>query len=189
MTTQDLNVRAITERLRPYLGLAASLSLFGGLLGTGCAANTPKQGLAEKTQPYYLDAQLCRAKSPDKTLASGEDPAAHVDEAVYLKCMKQAGYQQEAKTDPLLVALKRCQKEGTRTVSASGEQGQVPPTPAAVRICLKSRGFPSTGEAPAAKTSSMNGSQKRPEGPEPVPSSSKDAVQTVIIPKRIPGVQ
>jgi len=189
MRIQDPTLRAIAEKSRRHHRLALDLMLFAGLFGTGCAANTPKQGLAEKTQPYYQDAQLCRAKSPDKTLASGEDPAAHVDEAAYLKCMKQAGYQQEAKTDPLLAALKRCQKEGTKTVSASGEQGLAPPTPTAVRSCLKSRGFPSTGEAPAAKTSSMNGSQKRPEGPESAPSSSKDSVQTVIIPKRIPGVQ
>lgn len=188
MTTQNPTVRAIAEKSRRHHRLALDLMLFVGLLGTGCAANTPQQGLAEKTQPYYQDAQLCRAKSPDKTLASDEDPAAHVDETAYLTCMKQAGYQQEAKTDPLLTALKRCQKQGTKTVSASGEQGQVPPTPAAVRSCLKSRGFPSTGEAPPAKTSSMKGSQKRPEDPESPPSSSKDAVQTVIIPKRIPGV-
>ncbi len=187
MRNQHFTLRAITEKPAQHHRLAIALMLLTGLLGTGCAANTPKQGLAEKTQPYYQDAQLCRAKSPDKALPPGEDPAARVDQAAYLKCMKQAGYQQEANTDPLLAALKRCQKEGTKTVSASGEQGQLPPTPTAIRSCLKSRGFPSTGEAPAAKTPSMNGSQKRLEGPEPPPS--KGSVQTVIIPKRIPGVQ
>ena len=130
MRTQDPTVRAIAEKSRRHHRLALDLMLFVGLLGTGCAANTPKQGLAEKTQPYYQDAQLCRAKSPDKTLASGEDPAAHVDETAYLKCMKQAGYQQEAKTDPLLTALKRCQKEGTNKDKCPHH---LPPSEAALR--------------------------------------------------------
>jgi hypothetical protein len=122
-----------------------SLVLF---LQTGCAANTPTQAYSAKTGPYYQDAQLCRARNPAKSPAPGADPAASLDRVGYLRCMNGMGYQQDAKTDPLLKALKVCQ-QGASTVSARGVKTVKPQTPAGLRDCLKHRGFPS---APAPAT-------------------------------------
>lgn len=179
------------------------------LLQNGCAANTPTQAANEKTAPYYQDAQLCRARHPARSLAANVDPATTVDSAGYLKCMGQMGYQQDAKTDPLLVALKKCQSQGTTSVSASGAKSTQPPTPAAFRLCLKQRGFPSAGQPPAGSViaGAPVASARSPEAATPATPSSKtrksktqgstsasgkndkDRVQTVYIPRRTPAAQ
>jgi len=164
------------------------------LLQTGCAANTPAQAMAEKTDPYYQDAQLCRSQNPAKMLPPGVDPAARVDEAGYLQCLNKRGYQQEAKTDPLLVAIKKCQQQGgSKTVSASGATTVKPPKPEEVRQCLKLRGFPSTHFPPppvASVDSSTAAGASAPKAtlknmPKAAPDKDdRERVQTIYIPRK-----
>jgi len=169
------------------------------LLQTGCAANTPTQAMAEKTDPYYQDAQLCRSQNPAKMLPAGVDPAARVDEAGYLQCLNKRGYQQEAKTDPLLVAIKKCQQQGgSKTVSASGATTIKPPKPEEVRQCLKLRGFPSTQFPPppvAAMDSSTASGATAPKAtlknvPKAAPvKDDRERVQTIYIPRKTKAPQ
>jgi hypothetical protein len=182
------------------------------LLQNGCAANTPMQAAKAKTDPYYQDAQLCRAKNPAKGLAANVDPASAVNSDGYLKCLNGMGYKQDAKTDPLLVAIRKCQSQGTTSVSVSGAKTAQPPTPAAFRLCLKQRGFPSAGQPPAGAviagaTAVPVGSARAPETDASAPASTpskkgkskksgtasgndpKDRVQTVYIPRRKPAAQ
>lgn len=174
-------------------GLTLALLLLQG----GCAANTPSEAVSEKTAPYYQDAQLCRAKNPPPNLPSGADPAANVDTGAYLRCMSQLGYQQDAKTDPLLVALKKCRQPGTASVSASGATSTRSPSPSAVRECLKQRGFPSAGQPPApaaddpeavrpppTATLKLPGKKAATETP---PDDPKERVQTIYIPRKTPS--
>ena len=186
---------SILHRLVPHPLPTLVLSL---LLQTGCAANTPQQAMAEKTGPYYQDAQLCRAKSPLKPVPAGADPAVSLDSAAYLKCMSQFGYQQEAKTDPLLVALKTCQQQGTRTVSASGATQTRPPRPTDVRACLQQRGFPSTGfppppaGSPPTPATPAGGGGKLMLRQPPAPRGTtpdRERVQTIYIPPRTTPAQ
>ncbi len=169
------------------LGRSRSACLMLGLLllQTGCAANTPQEAMKEKTGPYYQDAQLCRAKSPAKTLPAGADPAAHIDADGYLRCLNQLGYQQDATTDPLLVALKKCQDQGgTRTVSASGATSVKPARPEEVRQCLKLRGFPSTGFPPPPVAVIPPRSTLK-NVPEAAPANDdRERVQTIYIPRK-----
>lgn len=189
-----------SSAIRPgrFTGLQVhALTLALLLLQGGCAANTPEAAVSEKTAPYYQDAQLCRAKNPAPTLPSGADPAANINTGGYLRCMNQLGYQQDAKTDPLLVALKKCRQMGTTSVSASGATSTRSPTPAAVRDCLKQRGFPSAGQPPAPAAAA------EPEAPTPAPTAtlklpgkkaaaeaspddSRERVQTIYIPRKTP---
>ncbi len=172
------------------------LTLLLTLLQTGCAANTPTAAISQKTGPYYQDAQLCRARNPAKTLPPGADPATHVDASGYLKCMTQFGYQQDAKTDPLLVAFKKCRQQGTVSVSASGATAVKPPQPAAVRECLKQRGFPSAGQPPIPAAASQPELKTAPasSGPSAAPGQTqpalvkdpKNRVQTIYIPRKTP---
>lgn len=176
-------------------GLTLALLLLQG----GCAANTPNEAVGEKTAPYYQDAQLCRAKNPARTLPPGADPAANLDTDGYLRCMSQQGYQQDAKTDPLLVALKKCRQTGTTSVSASGATRTRAPSPAAVRDCLKQRGFPSTGEPPAAAAAvdqetptpapkaTLKLPGKKTAGEEAPPDAAKERIQTIYIPRKTPS--
>lgn len=176
---------------------AYGLTLALLLLQTGCAANTPSEAVSQKTGPYYQDAQLCRARNPAKNLAASADPAANLNTSGYLKCMNQLGYQQDAKTDPLLVAMKKCQQQGTATVSASGATSVKPPSPAAVRTCLKQRGFPSAGKPPAHDTTAESSpaptaTLKLPANNAPKPATpkpGKERVQTIYIPKKTPAAQ
>jgi hypothetical protein len=103
---------------------------------------------SQKTAPYYQDAQLCRSKSKMDPVPEGADPAISIDNKRFLQCINQMGYQQEAKSDPFLVALKRCFSQKTRSVSISGEEKLRSPSQAQVRACLATRGFPSTGTPP-----------------------------------------
>ena len=180
------------RRLSPPQSACLMIGLL--LLQTGCAANTPGQAMAEKTDPYYQDAQLCRSQNPAKILPAGADPAARVDEAGYLQCLNKRGYQQEAKTDPLLVALKKCQQQGgSKTVSASGATTIKPPKLEEVRQCLKLRGFPSTHFPPppvAAASSLATGAATAPKATlknvpkaEPV-KDDRERVQTIYIPRK-----
>lgn len=192
------NARLRLARRRLTALLAASL-----ILQAGCAGTAPAQAVSEKTGPYYADAQICRAKNPAKALPPGADPAAAVDATGYLRCMKGMGYQQDARTDPLLVALKKCQQQGTPTVSASGATSMKPPTPAMVRQCLKLRGFPSAGQPPepvqtatppaetaktatpsaaaATQTKSKTKAKNKARG---VQEGSQEGIQTIYIPRR-----
>lgn len=194
------NVRLRLARRRLTALLAASL-----ILQAGCAGTAPAQAISEKTGPYYADAQICRAKNPAKALPPGADPAAAVNTTGYLQCMKGMGYQQDARTDPLLVALKKCQQQGTPTVSASGATSMKPPTPAMVRQCLKLRGFPSAGQPPEpvktatppaetaaeaatpkaptaqAHSKSKSNSKSRARASQ---SNSQEGIQTIYIPRR-----
>ena len=177
----------------PGYGMALTLLL----LLTGCAANTPNAAVSQKTSPYYQDAQLCRAKNPAKPAVPGVDPAVSLNAPDYLKCMNQLGYQQDAKTDPLLVALKKCQQPAPAGISASGATTIKTPKPTAVRECLKQRGFPSAGKPPASDTAAESSSApiatlKLPAKNAPKPAtakSGKERVQTVYIPKKTPAAQ
>lgn len=182
------------------------------LLQNGCAANTPMQAAKAKTDPYYQDAQLCRAKNPAKGLAANVDPASAVSSDGYLKCLNGMGYKQDAKTDPLLVAIRKCQSQGTTSVSVSGAKTAQPPTPAAFRLCLKQRGFPSAGQPPAGAViagatavpvESARALETDASAPASTPSKKgksnksgtasgndpKERVQTVYIPRRKPAAQ
>jgi hypothetical protein len=111
--------------------------------------------------------------------------------------MNQLGYQQDAKTDPLLVALKKCQQPAPAGVSASGATTMKVPKPTAVRECLKQRGFPSAGKPPADdKTAESSpapvATLKLPPNNAPKPATAKqgkDRVQTIYIPKRTAPAQ
>ena len=190
---RNARLRLVRPRLTTLL--AASL-----ILQAGCAGPAPAQAVSEKTGPYYADAQICRAKNPAKALPPGADPAAAVDATGYLKCMNRMGYQQEAKTDPLLVALKKCRQLGTPTVSASGATSVKPPTPAMVRQCLKQRGFPSSGQPPepadASPPPAETAAASEPVQPAASPAKTKsrskghatqdsrERIQTIYIPRR-----
>lgn len=112
------------------------------LTQAACSANSPIQMHKEKTNPYYVDAQLCRAKNSSASPDSPLHPSASLDTTGYLACMQNLGYQQDSKTDPLIKAIALCQK-GSVTYSASGTQGIRPQTPDGFRDCLKLRGFSS----------------------------------------------
>lgn len=180
------------RRPSPPQSAALIFGLF--LLQSGCAANTPAQARAEKIDPYYQDAQLCRSQNPAKMPPAGADPAASVDEAGYLQCLTKRGYQQEAKTDPLLVALRKCQQQGTKTVSASGTTGIKSPSPEEVRQCLKLRGFPSNQFPPppvapsasSAKPAATSGSRATLKNvPGAVPTrDDRERVQTIYISRK-----
>ncbi len=194
MSSYNARLRLARPRLTALL--AASL-----ILQAGCAGTAPAQAISEKTGPYYADAQICRAKNPAKALPPGADPAAAVEAKGYLQCMKGMGYQQDSRTDPLLVALKKCQQQGTPTVSASGATSMKPPTPAMVRQCLKLRGFPSAGQPPepvqtaappaetatatpstaATQTKSKSKSKSKARAAQ---SDSQEGIQTIYIPRR-----
>ena len=198
MSSCNARLRLVRRRLTALL--AASL-----ILQAGCAGTAPAQAVSEKTGPYYADAQICRAKNPAKALPPGADPAAAVDTTGYLQCMKGMGYQQDSRTDPLLVALKKCQQQGTPTVSASGATSMKPPTPAMVRQCLKLRGFPSAGQAPEPVQSAAPPAETATAAAAPPPtaaatqtksktkakakaraaqSDSQEGIQTIYIPRR-----
>ena len=196
MSSYNARLRLVRRRLTALL--AASL-----ILQAGCAGTAPAQAVSEKTGPYYADAQICRAKNPAKALPPGADPAAAVDTAGYLQCMKGMGYQQDSRTDPLLVALKKCQQQGTPTVSASGATSMKPPTPAMVRQCLKLRGFPSAGQPPEPVQSAAPPAETATAAPPPTAattqtqsktkakskaraaqSDSQEGIQTIYIPRR-----
>jgi hypothetical protein len=144
----------------------------------------------QKTAPYYQDAQLCRAKSVIDPLPEGADPATSIDPAKFIQCINQHGYQQEAKTDPFLVAVHRCRHHKTRAVSASGEEQMHAPSQAQVRACMVGRGFPSTGTPPhpnapvdAIKQVPPH-TQNMPPAPTSQPAGTDEGVQTVVIPPR-----
>ena len=117
-----------------------TLSLPLLLSQSACSANTPIQMHKEKTNPYYVDAQLCRARHPDTKADATPGIASTLDMEGYLTCMRHLGYQQDAKTDPLIKALELC-RQGSVTYSASGAQGARPQTPDGFRDCLRLRGF------------------------------------------------
>lgn len=150
----------------------------------------------QKTAPYYQDAQLCRAKSVIDALPEGADPLTSIDPGKFIPCINKKGYQQEAKTDPFLVAVQRCRQHKMRSVSASGEHHFHSPSQAQVRACLVGRGFPSTGTPPnpnapvdqgvntdPAKTTTPNSSSLKL-SPAPASGTPEEGVQTVVIPPR-----
>lgn|GEM_PF-823442 len=196
MSSFNAHLRLARRRLTALL--TASL-----ILQAGCAGTAPAQAVSEKTGPYYADAQICRAKNPAKALPPGADPAAAINATGYLQCMKGMGYQQDARTDPLLVALKKCQQQGIPTVSASGATSMKPPTPAMVRQCLKLRGFPSAGQPPepvqtasppvetaktatppAAAATQTKSKTKAKNKARAAQSDSQEGIQTIYIPRR-----
>ncbi len=155
------------------------------------AENASAHALArQKTAPYYQDAQLCRAKSVLDPLPEGADPATSIDPTKFIQCINQHGYQQEAKTDPFLVAVHRCRHHKTHSVSASGEEQMHAPSQAQVRACMVSRGFPSTGtpphpNAPVETTKPVpSHTQSTRPAPETQPAGHDEGVQTVVIPPR-----
>lgn len=181
------------------LTLSLSLCLFG------CVASAEEDSAhlqaRKKTAPYYQDAQICRSRSKADPLPDGADPAITIDPSKYLTCINQMGYHQEPKTDPLLVALQRCNDQKTRSVTASGEVTSRAPSQAQVRACLSARGFPSAGTPPnpnspvASIQSSTSHNAGSRAGIPPTPSSTRGAspasltpdesgVETVIIPPR-----
>jgi|APCry1669193181_1035450.scaffolds.fasta_scaffold00959_13 hypothetical protein len=151
----------------------------------------------KKTAPYYQDAQLCRSRSKVDPLPDGADPAITIDPSKYLSCINQMGYHQEAKTDPFLVAIHRCESQKTKSVSASGEVIHRSPSQAQVRACLATRGFPSAGtppnpNAPVAANQKQSTSDTQPPRAAPSTPSTKPygvhsdegQVETVVIPPR-----
>jgi hypothetical protein len=151
---------------------------------------------SQKTAPYYQDAQLCRAKSRLDPMPEGADPSISIDPQKFLRCINGMGYHQEAKSDPFMVALKRCFSEKRRSVSISGEEKLRAPSQAQVRACLATRGFLSTGtppnpNAPAdaavtpppPKTDSSAAPPRTGAEPTGTPMS-EGQVETVIIPPR-----
>ena len=120
----------------------------------GCAEN-PHQVRARE---YHRDAAVCRAQNtlgPEARANSGEVPALDaeigIDIGKYLHCMERLGYQQDAKTDPLLKALSICGKAAARTVSGSRDRPNADFDHAAFRACLQQRGVEADGiEVPGA---------------------------------------
>ena len=169
------------------------------LVITGSAnAEDPSQNAeaVKKTAPYYRDAQICRARSQIRPLPEGSDPATQLDVDAYLACLGQMGYRQDKKTDPLVAALRRCYALKTKAVTASGETLYRTPSQAQMRVCLSSRGFPSSGRAPdpnaAANIGSLNPNSDSASAEQtlkdsrsrPWEHSDDDRVETVIIPPR-----
>lgn len=153
--------------------------------------------VARKAAPYYRDAQICRARSPLSPPAEGKDPATQLNADAYLACLGQLGYRQDKKTDPLIVALKRCYAMRPRSVTASGESRYRAPSQAQMRVCLASRGFPSSGRAPDPNAPAFIGplgdtinaqddDRKGTQDPKPKSweKSDDDRIETVIIPPR-----
>jgi hypothetical protein len=135
------------HRILPRGWLSLLAFPLASLLG-GCAGN-PHQAT---TGEYYRDARLCHAqnliKPKVRTNIGGnlsEDIVAGVDTANYLKCMDRLGWQQDAKTDPLLKALEKCREKTGRQVTAAKEPGGARLNPApgrnAFQECLGQRGF------------------------------------------------
>lgn len=155
----------------------------------------------KKTSPYYQDAQICRSKSKVDPLPDGTDPATTIDPQKFLVCINQMGYHQDAKTDPLLVAIQRCYGQKTKSASISGEVVYRAPSQAQMRACLSDRGFPSAGTPPnpnaavvlhqSTMPKDSESAQKQPArqpstgAPQP-PQQSPDenTIETVIIPPR-----
>lgn len=124
------------------------LTLVLALLAGGCAG-TPNRATSDA---YYRDAQLCRAQNPLKSkvrsnLAGNlaEDIVVGVDTANYLRCMARLGWQQDAKTDPVLKAMEKCQRQAERPAKATSEPGGTKLSASldrtAYRECLKQRGL------------------------------------------------
>ena len=197
--SQRINVQAHSMAGRVNLVLFVSLSLVA--LTASADEDSAHSQARKKTAPYYQDAQICRSRSKLDPLPEGADPAITIDASKFLSCINQMGYQQDAKTDPFLVAIQRCQAQRTKSVSASGEVAYRAPSQAQLRACLSTRGFPSAGAPPNpnASVSPLQGSSTADSGiakrnPPPTTSpgsrqlqsvSPEDSqVETVVIPPR-----
>ena len=197
--SQRINVQAHSMAGRVNLVLFVSLSLVA--LTASADEDSAHSQARKKTAPYYQDAQICRSRSKLDPLPEGADPAITIDASKFLSCINQMGYQQDAKTDPFLVAIQRCQAQRTKSVSASGEVAYRAPSQAQLRACLSTRGFPSAGAPPNpnASVSPLQGSSttysgiaKRNPPPTTSPGSRQlqsvspedSQVETVVIPPR-----
>ena len=197
--SQRINVQAHSMAGRVNLVLFVSLSLVA--LTASADEDSAHSQARKKTAPYYQDAQICRSRSKLDPLPEGADPAITIDASKFLSCINQMGYQQDAKTDPFLVAIQRCQAQRTKSVSASGEVAYKAPSQAQLRACLSTRGFPSAGAPPNpnASVSPLQGSSTGDSGiakRNPPPTTSPESrqlqsvspedsqVETVVIPPR-----
>lgn len=135
----------IASPVRRRIAIPAGLALLAlaSLLG-GCAEN-PHQA---RTREYQRDSQICRAqhplgpevrKVPDGT--DSLDAVTGIDTENYLHCMERLGYQQDAKTDPLLKALSVCRRNAERTDAGSPRKPGSPIDYSVFRACLKQRGI------------------------------------------------
>ena len=193
----NVTARSMTARVNLVLFLALSLIAHDIIAEEDSAHSQARK----KTAPYYQDAQICRSRSKLDPLPDGADPATTIDASKFLSCINQMGYQQDAKTDPFLVAIQRCQAQRTKSVSASGEVAYRAPSQAQLRACLSTRGFPSAGAPPnpnapitlgRGSSSSDSNSARRnptptasPESRQPQSINSEDSqVETVVIPPR-----
>lgn len=136
-----------------------------------------------KTEPYYRDAQSCKSKNPSKASEGLSITEASIDETGYLMCMEDLGYQQEARTDPLLKALEKCQR-GVPNVSARGVTTMRAPTVPVFRDCMKSRGFDLAIATQSGKRGSNNSSSSQsPPALEPSrPENNGSGMRTILIP-------
>jgi len=108
----------------------------------------------KKTAPYYQDAQLCRSRSKVDPLPDGADPAITIDPSKYLTCINQMGYHQEAKTDPLLVAIQRCENQKQSRSRRVGKSLTVHPLRHRSEPVLQREDFPVRGPHPIQMRSS-----------------------------------
>ena len=133
---------------RRLLNRLHCLMLILALLVGGCAG-TPSGATSDE---YYRDAQLCRAQNPLKSKARSNlagnlagEIVIGVDTTHYLQCMARLGWQQDAKTDPVLSALKKCQRKAERPAKATSEPGGAKLSASldrtAYRECLRQRGL------------------------------------------------
>jgi hypothetical protein len=145
----------------PRRGLSSQfhrLALAFALLAGGCAGTSSRITSDE----YYRDAQLCRAQNflNSKTTSRhqagtpSEEAIVGVDTARYLQCMARLGWQQDAKTDPVLRALEKCQRRAERrkvTAESGGAKPSVSLDQTAYRECLRQRGLAAETTADSPK--------------------------------------
>ncbi len=135
-----------------------------------------------KTEPYYRDAQSCKSKNPSKSGESLSIAEASVDETGYLMCMEDLGYQQEARTDPLLKGLVKCQQSVPNT-SARGVTTMRAPTASVFRDCMKARGFDLAIASPSGKRPTNNANSLQKSTPESSsPETNGAGMRTILIP-------
>lgn len=124
----------------------ARLALLAAAALLAACARSPHQVLHDS---YHQDAEGCRARSPLNATATARGganlavpPNADVDRPRFLACMQSLGYRQDAKSDPFLKALDKCQRVALKQRGADFDQS-------AFQSCLKQRGFrPEAGLPP-----------------------------------------
>lgn len=150
----------------------------------GCGSQNVHNTHTQARGNYLRDAEQCWSRNP-QIEAIATSSLASPPEQLYLKCLNDLGYQQNAKTDPLLVAIRKCQSAGSQVFSASGEAYQSAATFATIEKCLVTRGFTKPQIITSRLPSDLGGPGKgSSDSGVYIDPKNRNETQTIVIPPR-----